>query len=540
MAPITETQAELLQAAAEKLSQMLQPENESDVRLVQKGLMLYRQGVVSFARIDGDMLKAGVQDVTPVAASINLHNPEDSRCSCPGEAFCRHRLAAFFQAYSRTGSVSEWVEAWRKPLREKNVAETWGVQRAKDLLKSANSLEASYDNWINTFEETFDSILADQGAPKPYVIPDLFQAYLRKLRAAAPVEKEWRILYELVSGVYSLNRLARFTGELGYDDETVSRYYRYLFHSLIEDTENAADKLSFQTLPFSFDEFLQRLAEDAALLLDVSETLEYEGMFLYRTLWSDVLKKTEWREAERDRLETVIQQGSAGLEPFGLIHQDFLSRNDEQALKLLSKMNNNALPYMLYWLEQLSEQRAWTRLIPYAELCVQRLEGYLAELNHYYKSRDFAKMMIRLIKPACRETGRADLLERALIHALPYSYWEYDEFLAEAESFDKWAELQTMAGYDVTMISKDQLKEVGKRAPQVLFPLYHQFIQRQIDMKSRTHYKQAVRQMKKLRTLYKKVKQMDEWEAFMETLLVRTKRLKAFHEECRKGKLIDD
>jgi sulfur transfer protein SufE len=58
-------------------------------------------------------------------------------------------------------------------------------------------------------------------------------------------------------------------------------------------------------------------------------------------------------------------------------------------------------------------------------------------------------------------------------------------------------------------------------------------------VKNREHYKEAVRKLKKLRMLYKKLKRLSEWEEFLDILMTRTKRLRAFHEECRKGKLID-
>jgi uncharacterized Zn finger protein len=60
-----------------------------------------------------------------------------------------------------------------------------------------------------------------------------------------------------------------------------------------------------------------------------------------------------------------------------------------------------------------------------------------------------------------------------------------------------------------------------------------------VDMKNRSSYKQAARVLKKLRTVYKKLKRVPEWEVFFERLLVRTKRLRAFHEECTRSKLIE-
>ena len=96
-----------------------------------------------------------------------------------------------------------------------------------------------------------------------------------------------------------------------------------------------------------------------------------------------------------------------------------------------------------------------------------------------------------------------------------------------------------MSAFNLIPISSDRIKILQNNAPEVLLPLYHQAIQADIDGKNRTYYKQAVRKLKKLRTLYKKMKRLDDWNDYFDILLTRTKRLRAFQEECKRGKLID-
>ncbi len=60
-----------------------------------------------------------------------------------------------------------------------------------------------------------------------------------------------------------------------------------------------------------------------------------------------------------------------------------------------------------------------------------------------------------------------------------------------------------------------------------------------IQQKNRQNYKEAVRYLKKLRTIYKKLKKEEKWEVYFEQLLQKTKRLRAFQEECQRGKLIN-
>ncbi|WML46599.1 hypothetical protein RCG23_13130 [Neobacillus sp. PS3-34] len=94
-------------------------------------------------------------------------------------------------------------------------------------------------------------------------------------------------------------------------------------------------------------------------------------------------------------------------------------------------------------------------------------------------------------------------------------------------------------GIEYDQLPKDRLKLLEKEKPEVLMSLLHQLAQQQIELKNRQSYKIAVRQLKKLRTIYKKQKRLDDWQFFFDTLLERTKRLRAFQEECRRSKLID-
>ncbi|PLR85433.1 SWIM zinc finger family protein [Bacillus sp. V33-4] len=531
---------ELLQFGAAKMNDLLIAGDERDDKLVQKGFMLYRQGLVSKLKMDQEIAHASVQDVTPARVNLDLSFPELSECSCPGEGICRHQLAVFFQAYSHVGSVAEWIEEWRQPVKDKKAAATWGMQRAKDLLKSTGSLKPDYDKWVNAFTESFNSIMTGNGEPKPYVFKELFEVYVRRLRAGAPVEAEWRTLYELVGALHAFSNVSRISKDFGHTEEMINRYYRHVSHFLIEEIEDAVNKLSIHSLPFAFDAFVSRLKDDSILLLeDENESaFWYEGIYLYRFLWTNFFKRGGWREQETAKLEKLSKiNGSISLS-IGLAHQYVLTSKDEAALDILNSLGMEAAPYYLVWLEMLTGQKAWKRMVPYTELFIQYLREYVRSLREYRVSREFTELSLRAIMRFCTENGRTDLYERALLYTLPYSYMEYEQFLFEHGLYEKWGELISYIGFDIGLVSNERIKSIQKESPSVLLPLYHQSIQKNIDMKSRGNYQEAVRYLKKLRTIYKKIGLVSEWEEFMEELLFRTKRLRAFHEECKRSKLI--
>nr|WP_286183403.1 SWIM zinc finger family protein [Bacillus sp. ISL-55] len=483
---------------------------------------------------------ATVQDVTPVRVYINVSDPEESSCTCPANSFCRHRLAAFFQAYGDVASVSDWVEAWRKPAKEQLNAEKWGLQRVKDLVKKEGRSGHDYDSWAAFFRESFEEIIKGQGEPRAYVVPGLFRSYIRRVEVSAPLEAVWKNLYMIASSVHSFNLLTELAREFGHDDEpTMDRYYRPLFEDLFNDAEEYIERLAYGTMPFSFDSFLEKLKDETIGLTMPDASVGYDRIDLYRLLWEKLLKNTGWREAERARLEVFGDDKRDQIEEIALIHQLVLAKQDGEALKRFTALPVGSLPYMFYWLDGFRVQREWNRMGPFIEYLVQQLRNYLKHLGDYYACKKFTRYALKLVGTYTREIGRGELYDRALAQAMPYSFYEYEDSLFEKKQYEQWGELQSYFGFEYNSISSERIKILQKEAPEVLIPLYHQMVGDLIEMKNRSSYKQAARLLKKLRTVYKKMKRVPEWEEFFGKLLVRTKRLRAFHEECTRSKLIE-
>ena len=537
MSLIPESYLEPLQWLAEQLQSTLVPDSEADAQVVQKGLILYRQGGVSQLKLEKDGISAVVQDVIKANVRLDLNLLYLSECSCPTEGLCRHQMAVFFQILSHQSSVSTWVDDWRKPLREQKTAKSLEIGRAKDLLTDTGQLKPDYKAWSEAFHESFDSIMRGNGDPRHYVISDLFSVYIRRLKAGAPFEQEWKNLYLLIGSLVSFNKLIQLSVELGHDEDTVNRYYRHLFQDLMEDMEDLAARLSVQSLPFAFDSFIEPLKEDSRSLLEVDSFIEFERIHLFRVLWTGLFKRKGWREEILQQL-MAIPNKNLSIE-VGIIHIHFLLREDEEALSLLHPYDENITPYFFYWLEHLSFQKDWRRMEAYVVEFVSRIKSYLNWQHDFYTCREFMKLTSRTIAPFCNDNNRLDLYEKALAQMLPYSFHDYELHLFGQKEYEKWMELQTYVGFDFASITSDRIKTLQSEQPHVLLPLYHQAIQADIALKNRDHYRQAVRKLKKLRTLYKKMKRLDDWNVFLELLLTRTKRLRAFQEECKRGKLID-
>jgi hypothetical protein len=534
MGSVPENIEEGLRAVGTDLLTQLQPNIEEDAKLVQKGMMLYRQGLVYQLRFEGDQVYATVQDVTPVKVRLDLSFFDTSDCACPNHGLCRHRLAVFFAAYARIGSVSDWVDQWRQPIKTQSNIAKWGIQRAKDLLKASGALKPDYHSWIEAFDTSFQTILTPKNMTNPYVLNELFQVYRRRIRASAPLETEWRLLYELIADVFSFQKIVQLTEELDGRHPEALKFFTPLLDELTEDIEELIQKLGVQATPFAFDEFLTNLRQDTSKLLENMATFGIEKLMLYRLLWTHLFRKKEWREEElanisgSDNFEWIIAE----------IHQLFLLNRDSEAIENIQRLGPNSVLFLLYWLEILTNKREWFRMKPYVEQFIDFSRSYIKEYRTDQQARHFARSVVNAIVPYCRETNHNDLYERALNYLLPYSYVSYDTYLFEAGDYERWSALQAYIGVDLAWIGKDRINILAAASPENLIILYHQHIQQQIDLKNRQGYKEAVRQLKKLRTLYKKQKRVPEWEEFLEQLIEKTKRLRAFHEECQRGKLI--
>jgi hypothetical protein len=540
VAIIPDMQVPKLREAAIELKNILRPESEEDGKIVQKGLMLYRQGLVHHMKYVGGSIWATVQDVTPVRVYVSFPNPADSTCTCPYEGFCRHQMAAFFQAYAQVNNVADWVEEWRQPLKESQKAEQWGLEKAKELIRQdPTNGEYGYNLWAENFKQSFQEIMLGQGDPTPYVISSLLHTYLRSLRASAPHQQEWKTLYELIGKFYAFKQLAALSEELGHSSRTIDRYYRYLFETLVEDIEDLTSSLSVHSVPFDFDPYMEGLKQETAELIETVDQFDYERVSMYRMLWGNLLKNTSWREAERARLESFEAEKRTGLEDIALAHQYFLARRDKATIEQVKSLGTSSLPFLFYWIDELTSQGDLNRAGDYVDYLSQHLRTALVEMENHQAARDFTRLVLRTTAPYFRENGREDHYERMLTQSLPYSFIEYEDFLFVKGQYDKWGELYTYANFDSFSVPNDKIKIVQKENPEVLLPILHQAVDALIIQKNRASYKQAVRLLKKLRTIYKKLKRVPEWETFLNKLLDRYKRLRAFNEECKRGKLIE-
>ncbi|WP_285767888.1 SWIM zinc finger family protein [Peribacillus sp. SI8-4] len=530
----------------ERLAEFLEAGNPDDSDVVNQGLHLYRQGLVEIKEEVADTIAAEVQDVTRHKARLNLIFPQEGSCTCESRFICRHQLAVFFSAYSEHASVSDWLAEWKAPKMESASQALQQVKRASELLKQAEEnsiiLDKSYPSWKRFVEVTFsDHVEPHIGEPN-YMIENHIQTYFKRLSSKAPMEREWKLLYQFVTKFCTLQLTLRMIQLHKSQTQTIRVFYA-LAVDLAEELHETVQPLSRQARPFAFDPFVFSIKEDVAKLLDGGFGLEYEKIDLYREIWSYLFSNSSWRREELERIKADIPDKYMGTTErtsytLAAIHLSLLENQDSQAIGLLHELKKDACPYIFYWLNLLAESDR-SRSIPFIEFIIANVQEFLAELSDYYQRVDFVRTFTTLVSSCCFKLKRTDLLEKFYRATLPHSYWNYANFLFEQGQYKKWVEMHIYSEISIDLISSESIKEVVSKEPELILPLYYHAVQEKVSLKNRPAYKQAVRYLKKMRTIYKKTKKEDSFERYILYVADSTKRLRAFQEELKRGKLID-
>lgn len=208
---------------------------------------------------------------------------------------------------------------------------------------------------------------------------------------------------------------------------------------------------------------------------------------------------------------------------------------DEAAFRWLehARASGSPLPYaeqVLALLQEISDRGEGMRLIAWLENTGPKLNLYRSTFM-----TAFSDLWNRALIQHPEEEPR---LWQSLREMLPFSSTIYLEQLHMRGKWDLWIDYQLASGYEPLSFRVAELKPIEKEAPELLLPFYHQAVERYILEKNRHSYKAAVKLLKRLAKLYKKLKQDNRWEQFLAGLVSRNSRLRALQEEMRKGKLI--
>ncbi|MCJ8007950.1 SWIM zinc finger domain-containing protein [Lederbergia wuyishanensis] len=519
-----------IQSYSLELKSLLDPRSEVHEKLIQKGMILFRQQLVYGVKFSNEKVEAKVQDVTPVNVELFFDHPSNSTCTCPEQGICRHQMALFFTVLSRAQSVFVWLQEWKNHYQVADVLST--LQRGSDLLKKMpQQLEKGPEQWTERIRNAYHHV----STKNFYEFEEWARVCYKRLLGFAPVEREWKPLFQLFAACESLKVINSLSSE-----PKKRAHLRSFTEQMLEEADEALSKLTTTASPFAFDEYFHYLREQSHTFIEDETVFPTEFTDIYMKLWSALFNRRRDLLEEWERLKTHMEKEHDERIVIAFIHIAILLEEDDKAIEQMKNLGSNIAPYALRWMKILQTDRAKGRLNLYLPVFIDQMTTFISSLTRSYEQAQFTRALFQILDSNTALHLDSSLLEKVYLKLLPYSRFQYNEYLLEKKDYKKWAELQVYTKNSLDYIDKRTIDTIAKNDPAALKPLYHETITDLINNRSRDSYKRAVRYLKRLQKLYQKEKKLKQWELYLSTLLHNTKRLRAFQEECIKGKLVKE
>ncbi|MDR9857030.1 SWIM zinc finger family protein [Paenibacillus sp. VCA1] len=523
-------------------------EHFSDVT-IKRGFQFYKQGFVREVKADGaGGLQAFVGGAEPQEVFLETGEISASRCACPEGSGCKHIVAVLLEYASMQGrSVHAIVNAhamlkFRTPhhvaLEENEVPAQTGEFDAGSALreKALQIPNASIAEWHALFKTCV--------APLEFGSPNA--QYARKAIAAIEAVKPrlspgMEQLYDLHAHLFMLIKLVKPAHPL----LQTGTYLGYHVQVAADDMLKAIKEILDEGIGLAAEpELWPRVTKTLTYLRRqmLTESKNFNYLFeAYDRLWRRWLRPNleddRMFKEEIEKLKTAEEDLGDGLSRLSwmLAHSRiyFFMGEDRQAWTWLRDASKGVIVppgFLFSFAEEIAAAEEWPRLVEWLVFIGPLLSGPRKDQADVYM--DHWRMAVR------HHPESEERMWEALSGMLPYSLEMYEEALLDYGKWQQWMDMQLSAGTEPLALRVSVLQPLEKEAPELLLPFYHQAVERHLLLKNRSGYKAAVKLLKRLAKLYKKMKREERWEQFLETFVSRNGRLRALQEELRKGKLI--
>ncbi len=523
---------------------------------IKRGFQYFKQGrVKEFAMPDADHIAAVVDGNELYEVDLHLNAFAASRCTCPVHTNCKHMIAVLLNyANEQERSVHALVNAHSTGFTRLTAKADTRIPSAsrsnlslehKEETRAALSKKASNipDMPVSEWHDLFDQCIALNHVHtqnSQYVQSALASIYAVK----PPLSPGMQQLYGLLAHLRVLEKLVPQAPMTGYPTHTYMGYY----------TQIAADELK-EAIERDFERPLEltnepmyetRMAETLAYLRRKMLTESRNGTYFsdaYFQFWlywvHPVRQDSSIYTEELQHLHAAEEDLSATLARLPwMLAQSWMyvyQAQDPKAWELLQeaerafplKISSGQLLLFLYALRQAED---WVRLKNglrhIGPLLHSHRDDHLQDYMHYWE-------LVLQHLPDAEE----DMWD-TLVGMLPFAGGMYEGALLAHEKWRQWIDYQLSIRSEPLSFRVSVLQPIEKNAPELLLPFYHQAVERYVLEKNRSSYKAAVKLLKRLFKLYKKMKQETRWELFFTVFTSRHSRLRALQEELRKGKLL--
>ncbi|AJS60908.1 SWIM zinc finger family protein [Paenibacillus sp. IHBB 10380] len=521
---------------------------------IKRGFQYFKQGRVhQFMMAGADHIEAVVEGTENYQVDIHLESLSANQCTCPVHRNCKHMIAvllkyanlqerplhALINAHS-TATFKQTVKSSPTAVSNRTAiqrAERKSEEYAK-LKEQANLIPTlPISEWHNLFEQCIIPLgLNIQN--NHYTKDALASIYTIK----PPLSPTMEQLFSLHAHLFILNKLVTPSKYQGHNSNLYMGYHTQVAADDIQEEiqHNFAHKLTQPVEPEQWDRVTETLTYLRSHMLTETQNLQYYTD-TYHQFWlhwvypnpvdtTIYLEELQHLDLAKDELGTALSRL-----PWMLAQSwmHFYLGQDQQAWALLQMANKTfTIPpdHVLHFLNVLYKAEVWSRMTEWLIQTGPLLSSHRkVNLSHYLV---YWEALIQ------HQPEAEPHMWGTLVGMLPYSSPIYQEKLLTYNKWQQWMDYQLSTGKEPLDFRVAVLQPIEKHAPELLLPFYHQAVERYILHKNRDSYKAAVKLLKRLSKLYKKMKQEARWEEFITTFAGRHSRLRALQEELRKGKLI--
>jgi len=490
-----------------------------------RGFTYFKQQLVATLTVTEDrVVHARVTGTEDYSVTVKLDKLQSSSCTCPVHASCKHQAAVMMELADRYGYPASQIMNARHHLK-KTASDTW----VPSLLKQVPDMDV--EGWHALF-----------GGLVSHVRPSSDQGYyagmLRDSLRNIPIDNMPfssidRSFFELHQQLFILRKLLEqhALGNAGY--YTSSALYRMM--------DRLQAELQQQSGTFSLTDSATRLGQTLHYLRQqVSEENGrlYLHYYLYAALWQyRIASDPEARQRVSQEISLIEQQTVESISPSLMAAKAFLyllqSRSEEAWAALETGGSVQQMPpsLCLTYIRQLSQAHNWNDLVEWLHKTAPAFYGPATKDLHTYMA---------YWEEAISHVPEAEHMQWTVLEEmLPHSARIIETLLYERRKWKLWIEMQILFGHDPFAHRASVLQPIEKETPEALLPYYHQAVDHYVSLKNRHDYKAAVRLLKRLGKVYKRLKQTERWDDFLASFMTRHSRLRALQEEIRKGKLLE-
>ncbi|NEW07068.1 hypothetical protein GK047_13735 [Paenibacillus sp. SYP-B3998] len=503
--------------------------------IVQRGWLYYQQHAVMELSMEGtSVIKARVSGASAYRVRIALDDFSRSSCSCPYAygSSCKHMAAVLFEVSDQLGF--EPKELFAASGKTGGNRRPEGQSFLKEIPRPSAKDTSSV--WHAYFEKQF-------GSAKVYNASSVEELYTHALDKLRKVADGWQPMLKAIYEIHVVLFLMELCDSLvedlsgnNYYYQNISYYYSEIAKSTMEQLAHAMRYVDPKEAWLEHPQYVTELAAHlGGSVLEDKQDSKMNWTGAYRLLWWNLLHEKSLISTEVRRLRELASDKGRSIHArkaavMALVHFDIMAGHDETAMERITAEVRRIDPGDWFgYLQTFAQLEQWHRLVNWLKWLQPAVGKTANECTNTY---------FHLWNEAAKHVDIVEEQKQAMVALLPGSYRHYSRSLLDKKEYQTWADLILLLDLTPFHIESSDWKLVEKENIRVLLPIYHHAAEQFIMEKNRDSYKRAVRLLKRLGTVYKKLKQSPRFESYIQQLSKQYTRYRAFQEELRKGKLI--